>query len=515
MKRAAIALWLWASVAAGADYYAAPNGSGVNCTFIAPCSFDTGLSKLASGDTLWMRGGTYGGIHVLDHNGATVRAYNATFPYGEGERVTIDPVTGGGSDKALLIKANNLNVYDLEILWSWPGTRSSAQTGSNPTDLPFGYGFDCFYTTTNPPCQNVKLVNVKVHDTRGNGGSLNAAQNFEVADSLLYYQGWNAPDRQHGHNLYIQAVTGPIKLTRSLVFYASENNIQGFGSAASALNNFDIEDIASISQSIVLGGTPVLNNLTYKNNVTYQTYLNLGYCDNGGGIGGTSVVSGNYMAGFNSGICLWPPTTALSMTGNSFYLAFLHNTTTGAWPGNTWVVGPYPNGPVMTTNAVFVKKSTYIPGRAMVWAYNWQNLPTVPVDLSGVLAVGESYEIRNAQNFYGPLIATGTYTGAAVAVPAGPLSMVQPLGKPAAAATGPNFNAYVVIRTGPAQAASPTPTRTATLTATVPPTATATRTPTLTNTATKTNTPTVTRTPTPASVCVTVTPACVMVTVTP
>ena len=44
----------WAST-----FYAATNGNGTSCTIESPCPLNTGLGKLAAGDTLYLRGGTY------------------------------------------------------------------------------------------------------------------------------------------------------------------------------------------------------------------------------------------------------------------------------------------------------------------------------------------------------------------------------------------------------------------------------------------------------------------------
>ena len=484
-----LALMAFCPKAKAADYYGAVAGSGSSCTYIAPGNIDTCLGKLAAGDTLWLRGGTYPGTHILTAS-ATVRAYNATPGYGVGEHVILD---GGGTTdpnlKLMQIKCSNCQVWDLEMLWSWPGTRTSAQSGSNPTDLPFGYGFDCYNAAG--LCQNAKLVNVYVHDTRGNGGSLNQAQNLEVYGAILMYQGWNAPDRAHGHNVYIQAVTGPIKLTSSALIRASENNVQGFASANGALKNFDLENNALVyggGGDLVLGGQTVLDSLTLMNNVSVDGFINLGYCDSGAGFAGTSLISGNYLRG---GMCMKPPLTGITMTGNQFYLQYLNGTSSSSWPGNSWTIGPYPTTPRPTSNHIQIQKHAYVPGRARAYVHNWQGLATVQLDMTGILAVGESYEVRDVQNFFGPLVATGTYGGGSITVPAGALPVVQPLGKPAVSPTGPDFNVFDIIRTGAAPTATPTTTPTATAT------------------------PTRTATPTPASVCVTVTPPCVMVTVTP
>jgi hypothetical protein len=60
---------------------------------------------------------------------------------------------------------------------------------------------------------------------------------------------------------------------------------------------------------------------------------------------------------------------------------------------------------------VFLRPNRYEPGRANLIIYNWSRQAAVPVDLSGVVQVGDVYEIRNVQNFFGAAVATDTYGG--------------------------------------------------------------------------------------------------------
>jgi hypothetical protein len=115
----------------------------------------------------------------------------------------------------------------------------------------------------------------------------------------------------------------------------------------------------------------------------------------------------------------------------------------GSYPNNTY------SSAKPTANVVEVRPNAYEPGRAHVIVYNWQNLGSVAVDLSGVLAVGSSFEVRNAQNFYGPAVLTGTYAGGKVSLPMSGLSTATPVGHAAPASSAPAFNAFVVLPRSP------------------------------------------------------------------
>jgi hypothetical protein len=100
----------------------------------------------------------------------------------------------------------------------------------------------------------------------------------------------------------------------------------------------------------------------------------------------------------------------------------------------------------MPTSAfVYVRPNAYEPGRLNITVYNWERQATVDVDVSGLLAVGASYEVRNAQDFFAPPVLSGVYGGGTLALPMTGLSVAAPIGGTAPPATGPEFNAFVVL----------------------------------------------------------------------
>ncbi|MBX6333238.1 MAG: hypothetical protein IRY91_15440, partial [Gemmatimonadaceae bacterium] len=77
---------------------------------------------------------------------------------------------------------------------------------------------------------------------------------------------------------------------------------------------------------------------------------------------------------------------------------------------------------------------------------NWGHQGSVSVDLSGVLKPGEAYEVRNAQNFFGAPVTSGTYGGGTVTLP---ITSITPptstIGK-TGPSTGTELNVYVVLK---------------------------------------------------------------------
>jgi hypothetical protein len=84
--------------------------------------------------------------------------------------------------------------------------------------------------------------------------------------------------------------------------------------------------------------------------------------------------------------------------------------------------------------------------------YNFAAQNPVAVDISGIVALGRRYEIRNVQKVFGPPVASGTYVGGAVAIP---MDGVQPpavIGRTAPRAapkTGPDFDVFLLTSSAP------------------------------------------------------------------
>ncbi|MGE5716328.1 MAG: PKD domain-containing protein, partial [Acidobacteriota bacterium] len=97
---------------------------------------------------------------------------------------------------------------------------------------------------------------------------------------------------------------------------------------------------------------------------------------------------------------------------------------------------------------VLVRPNAYEAGRGHVAIFNWSHAASVSVDLSSILSVGSTYEIRKAQNFFGAPVRTGTYAGGSVSIPMAASSVETPTGAAAPNPTGPEFNAFVVLTAG-------------------------------------------------------------------
>src|SRR6266480_178204 len=109
----------------------------------------------------------------------------------------------------------------------------------------------------------------------------------------------------------------------------------------------------------------------------------------------------------------------------------------------------------------FADPDTYAdsaPTGVKIIVYNWAQQSTVSVDVSVILNMGERYVVQNSQDFYGPPIAGGVYTGRPLQLPMVSITPPSPVGvvtAQPAPVTGPTFNVFVLMKTRPDRCASP------------------------------------------------------------
>ncbi len=263
-------IFLAGSTAHATDHYVAPTGTpGAAGTLADPWDLQTALSQppgVAPGDTIWLRGGTYGGAHTsllagTEASPITVRAYRR-------ERVVIDYATNTNCNpaapddctasnrrcNALTVPACSHDVVfrDLEITSSEAGGRVSLPPGGCASAPSCCY-VDGVAPPLKPECgdtppgiaraqwnpvhvlgHGITLVNLVVHD----GGTGIVADSFaidtEVYGALSFNNGWVDPVSGHGHGSDVENATPSwapsAKQVRNSVLW---NNFgDGFHSAA-------------------------------------------------------------------------------------------------------------------------------------------------------------------------------------------------------------------------------------------------------------------------------------------
>ena len=103
---------------------------------------------------------------------------------------------------------------------------------------------------------------------------------------------------------------------------------------------------------------------------------------------------------------------------------------------------------------MFVRKNKYDPGRGNIIVYNWDQATSVSVDVSSILTIGDNYELRNVQDYFGD-VQSGVYGGGPLSITMSGRTMARPIGydqvatwyhNPLQQNTFPKFGAFVLIR---------------------------------------------------------------------
>jgi parallel beta-helix repeat protein len=428
-----------------------PSGDG---TVRRPWDLASALAAPAAvhpGDVIWLHGGTYRGKYTSVLRGTA--AAPVVLRAAPGERATIDGASGKMT--TILYVGGAWTWYQgFEITDSDP-LRESRETGSEPGDIRRS---SCIgVMQQDGPHEGIKLINLVLHDGANGIGAFKDARNLEIYGNLVFNNGWDAPDRGHGHGIYAQNETGTTRIEDNLIFNQFSTGIHIYGSENAFLDNFEIVGNASFGngapsrhgfgRNLLLGGGRVARNARVESNVFYLAPsggretgggVNLGYQ---AGLEGATVRD-NFFANGDGGISLYLVRVKdLEMSRNRFVqpvsgfeeAAYPHNRFFGAKerPTGTFVA---------------VRPNRYEKGRGHVVVLNWDRRPWVEADLSSVLTPGTAFEVRNAQDFLGAPVMTGVFSGAAVRLPMSGLPAAPPIGsRRAVPATSPEFAAFVVL----------------------------------------------------------------------
>lgn len=388
-------------------YYVAPNGSSGNSGSMSSpwdlASVLGGGKNIQPGDTVWVRGGTYRGAFVNYLNGSSTR--QVVIRQYPGERATIDGY--------LVVLGSYVTFQGLEVM------------SSNPLGT-YRIGVDV-------KAPGARLVNLVVHDAGASGvGLWNEAPNAELYGSIVYNNGSNS---NQDHGVYFNGNTGTKYLTDNIVFNNWAYGMHGYSSITGELRNLRLDGNVAFNNGsvgsqgtapdIYVGGSPA-SSITVTNNMGWrrddgELVLRLGDGSSG-----------------NSG---------LTLTGNYTVGRLLIGTWSGLTEsGNTFLAS---SNPPTSGQRVFVRPNKYENGRANIIVFNWSNAGSASADVSSVLQPGDTYEVREAQNFYGTPVARGTYGGGSISLP---MSTVQPaslIGRSGRdpGTTGTTFHVFVLLKT--------------------------------------------------------------------
>lgn len=451
--------------AIAANLYVSPTGTAGGAGTIGdPLSLEKAVgatSPATSGDTIWLRGGTYTGsftsmLTAPSNSPIVIRNYN-------GERAIID----------------STNVFSISGSGSWFWGLEFTDTSTN-RDVVRNSGIGL---NSGADGHDNKLINCVLHDL-GNAVFVSyQSTNPEVAGCIIYNTGYQLTDRGHGHSLYVQnrSYDHQSHYQHNICFNSFGKGIN-CRSSFNTINTRFTANVMFSAGSLSSYGSDA--NFHTEGNFVDRIFFdgNLSYypTPTGGGefynlaTNGTIVLSNNVFANSFSYFLLWTNVVFnnntqyvrldVRPTGNTNYTAadYNHyyyvqssspvaynqvnlsmedwqgdygNDTHGTWTANsasgTWT---------------YVRVNPYETNRANITVYNWDDSDNVLVDVSAVLRTGQRYEVRNAQDYFKGAVVSGIYNGGSVSLPMTNLTVAVPVGFASApAATGPEFNTFILL----------------------------------------------------------------------
>jgi hypothetical protein len=360
-----------------------------------------GNGRIQPGDTVWLRAGTYKGNFKSSLSGNSsspivVRQY-------PGERATIDGT----------LAVNG------RYTWYWGFEVANTNTGT--TDV---IGVDSW-------CPGCRFINLVIHDHTGNGLSMWSEGPDQVAyGNIIYNNGFRGANGNPGHGIYAQNDAGSKLLADNVLINQFGYGVHIYGESG-GLNNFTIDGNVAVNSGqqdgmdYQIGGLTKVQNLKFTDNMSYRSSSERDH--------------NTARIGYD-----WGPTNSGAVVTNNYLVGHLlrPNWSSMTFTGNTVLESSMP-----TSTKVVVEPSSYESGRANVIVYNWGRQGAVSVDLSKVLRSGDRYEVRNAQNFYGAPVASGSYSGGSVSIPMTSVTPPRSISGKSTTSTGTEFNVYIVVKT--------------------------------------------------------------------
>ncbi len=423
------------------------------------------------GDTIWVRGGTYVGAVVSGVAGEPDRP--VVIRAVPGERAIIDGRDAAGD--TFIVRGAWTVVWGLEVTNSAPD-RTTARPDGVVNDAP-----------------HTRYVNLVIHDTGIAFFTFPRHADVEVYGAIIYNVGWDEATRANGHALYLKSDAGPLVVRDNVVFqqfgygihaYSDRGSGRIVGLVLEGNVAFDNGVLAPVhpGANMVIGGVEPADDVLAHGNLLYYTP---GLTGPNAEIGfqwhesGTIHLRENVFVGGDPVLNVGPWRQTLVehnlITGDGLMVSFRDSTPLGMqWTGNRYLRDPLASAwsflgvrlplaawqtltllgatdsaaaVVPRESTVWVRPNRYEPGRATVAVVNWSGAPGVTLDLFGVLAPADSFEVHNVQDLWGPPVAAGAYQGT-VTIPFGGVAPPPPVGLPVSPAprTGPAFDVFVIRR---------------------------------------------------------------------
>jgi len=413
-----------------------------------------------------------------------------------GERAIIDRGGTNSTERAALeLYGSYVTLWGLEIMNSYPD-RNRISPYTRTVHSWRGPGIH-----VTPGATDCKIINCIIHDN--DSGIYDKENRTEIYGNLIYYNGNNA----FGHGIYIGNNLDTKLVMDNLILDNAALGIQSYSvdSIESQQKGIHIEGNAVFNNGAItlddVNSTNILvgaetgvsaERISVISNYVYDPPDLVPNKSKGIRLGQTdqnnkdAVVKDNYIASKVPMKVQWWDYVELQgntiytpMTSVNLQMQSRETTSSYIWDNNTYINGLL-GGLMFTFNnrtglsfatwrtlagldrnsalvqnlslrptgvKVFVRPNSYEAGCGNILVYNWDLNNSVSVDISSLgLQVGDLYEARDAQNYFGAPVVTGIYDGTPISLPMNLTQMAVPVGtvERIPTHTAPEFGAFLI-----------------------------------------------------------------------
>jgi hypothetical protein len=330
-------------------------------------------ADVKSGHRLNLRAGTYTGNYIPSWEATTSSGGEITMRAYPGEHAIIDGNIIIGKEWLVI---EGLHIKDSDFI----DRATVIEDGTIPEEWTAASAFDI-------SASNVLIRDCIIENCLQGGQIHSTTINVTYDGCIIYYNGWNAPDRPHGHGIYVNGIHGTVKNCILFSNAAYGAKIYGGGQDISygtiedniAFNNCGIFGEDPDNGNLLIGNESIADdnlNPIMRRNYTYQLPANRTNRKNHFGHNNTfkdAIMTDNYMP--EGCVVLQNP----------------------PWTGLTWI--DY-SGNILEPEAI--NKVVIIPvrGRLHVAIYNWELEDTVTVDVSAYWSQGQSVTVANVEDYF-------------------------------------------------------------------------------------------------------------------
>lgn len=388
---------------------------------------------ITAGDTVHIRGGTYAGAYTFTIAGESAINPITIQPYNN-EHVIID----GG----LHVNGSYTHWYDIEKCFTGGVHTTDIEGSDHPQEEQSQLHLAGIGT---------KLINWLVYDQVADGTNwAYTTQESELYGCIFFNNGWEGPDRGHGHAIYTQnEATSGLKTIKHCIlgphFGMASSNLAIYEGGGTKCQNYRVTESIMIGGRQLIGGGTV-NNVIVDKCHSYGDEFTLGYFSGQSHVGAT--IQNSNITGFFSPLNMpqftFTNNLLVNMAATGVIVYLMEEAGIGTVPtcsgnkyhylGNSSV--PFQvetvdwftfeewktryttdadstySTSIPATNSTHVFPNEYKTTRGIVVVWNWTSANSVSVDISSItgIEIGDSYTLRSALDYFGD-VATGIVAG--------------------------------------------------------------------------------------------------------